>query len=244
MAEAAWLRLLQRVGHALQAEHALVERHRPVGDVADGEDGRVGGARLLVDDDAAGGLEARRPGRSRRWGSAPTPTRAASQAMVRPSASRTPVTCPSSPSNASTWRASSKVTPARLVIVGEEGREGVAGHPRQDARLALDHHRLGARAPARRRRPPARCSRRRPPPAACPARAPPSASRRRRPSAGTCTPARSAPGDRQRAGARAGGEDQRVVGQGLAVGEGHGLGRRGRWRRRSAPRRRSMSCSA
>src|SRR5690606_4992835 len=71
------LGLLKRVGHALHAEHAAVDRHRPVGHVADGEDVRVGSAGLQVDDDAAA-TSSPASAASSSLGVAPTPTTTAS----------------------------------------------------------------------------------------------------------------------------------------------------------------------
>ena len=54
------LGLLQRVRHAFQPDGPAVQRQRPMGAVADGVDGGVGGARGEIDDDAVRRRQARR----------------------------------------------------------------------------------------------------------------------------------------------------------------------------------------
>ena len=73
------------------------------------------------------------------FGTAPTPTSTTSQSRLAPSARRTALTRPSSPSSAVTPRGQAEAHPAGAVIVMDEGGQGLVGHPRQQARLQLDH---------------------------------------------------------------------------------------------------------
>ena len=108
------------------------------------------------------------------------------------------------------------------MVVLEEGRQRLAGHPRQHAGLALDHHHLGAEG------------------AAGGGRLQPdiAAADHRQPLAGADGglqrlgvgggaqlqhAGQAGAGDGQLAGPRAGGQDQDVIGNGLAVGQGDDL---------------------
>ena len=145
MAPAACLACSSALAHALQAEHAAVERHRPVGDVADGEDGRVGGARLLVDHDAVGAVQAGVAARARRWAAAPTPTRTASQAISRPSAEPhagdVAVRALEAVDVGAELEARRRAPRDRPVKKADSVSQATRARMRG---LALDHHRLGA----------------------------------------------------------------------------------------------------
>ena len=122
---------------------SVIERHRPVGDVADREDGRIGGARLEVDHDPVGAFQARVP-RHLVVGQGADADQGGIAGDQRPSDSLTPLTRPPSPTISSTPTPSSKWTPRRAVIGLEEARQRLARHPRQHPRLQLDHSRLRA----------------------------------------------------------------------------------------------------
>ena len=80
-------------------------------------------------------------------GGAPTPIRAASQAMVRPSPSLHPGDVTVFPREALDHRRNLERHAPGLMIAGEEVRQHLAGDAGENAWLALDHH--GVRAQAR-----------------------------------------------------------------------------------------------
>ena len=82
-------RLVQRVGPVLDAELPAQQRVVGVGDVTGGEDVRVGGAQVLVDQDAVVDVEPGRIGASSTFGVTPMPTTTTSAASSVPSASST-----------------------------------------------------------------------------------------------------------------------------------------------------------
>ena len=141
------LGLFQRIGHALQpVRDPAVHGNRPPRHVADGEDGRIAGPRLIVHHHPVVATQARRP-RQAVAGQGAHADQNRIRLHHRPVGQGHAVM-----GDRDHLGAGDDLHPPRPVLGREEGRQGLGRHPRQHARRPFDHHRLGAQGPGRGRR--------------------------------------------------------------------------------------------